>query len=286
MPRSGPPPKFDALTRLEIMKIACDPIEVENSLYRRTIDEVREVAVSQGLVSSIGWTTIQGILAKADLRPHQTDGWLHSPDPDFREKVTEICDLYINKPDDGVVLSIDEKTGMQALERRFPDKMPVPGQARRREFEYKRHGTQSLFGCFNVHTGQVVADCRDNRKADDLVDFMRQVAQAYPEGSIHVIWDNLNIHYDGVEDRWTRFNEEQCGRFHFHYTPKHASWVNQIELFFSIVQRRCLRDGNFKNTAELRRAVMTFIAQWNTTHAQAFKWTYRGYPLQIRKVAV
>jgi transposase len=281
LPRSGPKPKFDSVTRLEIIKLACEPVQIGDSLFRRTIDELQQELVSRNIVPCIGWGTIQGILARADLRPHQTDGWLHSPDPNFREKVTEICELYQSKPDDGVVLSIDEKTGMQAIERRFPDRLPAPGRIRRREFEYKRHGTQSLFACFDVHTGKVVADCRDNRKADDLVAFMEQVAREYPQGKVHVIWDNLNIHYDGSDMRWTKFNERHGDRFHLHYTPKHASWVNQIELFFSIVQRRCLRDGNFKCTKDLHDAVMAFIARWNTDRAKPFKWTFTGYPLQI-----
>jgi transposase len=285
LPRPGPKPKFGPVTRLEIIKLACEPVQIGDSLFRRTIDELQKEAVAREIVPHIGWGTIQGILANADLRPHQTDGWLHSPDPEFKEKVTAICDLYLNKPKDGVVLSIDEKTGMQAIERKFPDRFAIPGRARRREFEYKRHGTQSLFGCFEVHTGKVTAACKDSRKGEDLVDFMEQVARAYPLGRVHVIWDNLNIHYDGADDRWKSFNARHGNRFEFHFTPKHASWVNQIELFFGIIQRRCLRDGNFKNTKDLRDVVMNFIADWNAIRAKPFKWTFTGYPLQIGEEA-
>src|SRR4029450_10523197 len=135
--------------------------------------------------------------AASDLRPHRVQSWLHSPDPQFRAKVTAITDLYLRPPVGAVVLSIDEKTGMQALERRFPDRPPTPGRRRRREFEYTRHGTQSLLSAFEVHRGGVVGQCGATRTAPDLVAFMEQIAARYPTGPVHVIWDNLNIHFDG-----------------------------------------------------------------------------------------
>jgi transposase len=203
---------------------------------------------------------------------------MHSPDPQFREKVTEITELYLNPPPGEVVLCVDEKTGMQALERRFPDRSPAPGRTRRREFEYKRHGTQSLFCAFDVHSGEVLDQCSDWRTAAQLVGFMEKVAMCYPEGPVHIIWDNLNIHYDGADSRWAEFNRRHGHRFH--YTPKHASWVNQVELFFSILQRQCLRHGSFRSVEELRVAVLDFIAFWNKEKAHPFRWTFTGYPLQ------
>jgi transposase-like protein len=137
----------------------------------RTIDDLVDEAVRRGIVDSIGWGTYQRLLASVDLRPHLVDGWVHSPDPQFREKVREITDLYLNPPAGAVVLSIDEKPGMQALERRFPDRPAGPGRKRRREFEYTRHGTQTLLCAFNVHTGEATAVCGPTRKAKDLVEF-------------------------------------------------------------------------------------------------------------------
>lgn len=98
--------------------------------------------------------------------------------------------------------------------------------------------------------------------------------------SLHVIWDNLNIHYDGRERRWIRFNRRHRNRFIFHYTPKHASWVNQVELFFSILERECLRGGSFQSEEDLKTAVLAFIAYWNRERARPFRWTFSGYPLQ------
>lgn len=279
-PRAGHKPKFDSVTRLQLIALACEPIESENGVSTRTIEQLRQVAISSGIVEDISWSSVQRILAQGDIRPHRVRIWLHSPDPQFREKVTEITDLYLNPPRGETVLSVDEKTGMQALERRFPDTPPAPGRARRREFEYKRHGTQSLFCAFDIHTGRVVDSCNDRRTAQDLVQFMETVATHYPEGKVHIIWDNLNIHFDGPDNRWSEFNRRHGNRFIFHYTPIHASWVNQVELFFSILQRQCLRDASFCSTEELRGAVLEFIAFWNREKAHPFRWTFSGYPLQ------
>jgi transposase len=182
-------------------------------------------------------------------------------------------------PAGAVVLSIDEKTSMQALER-LPGRLAAPGRPRRREFEYTRHGTQSLLCAFEVHRGRVLGESGATRTAADLVAFMEQVAVAYPTGPVHVIWDNLNIHFDGAERRWSRFNARHGHRFVFHYTPKHASWVNQVELFFSIVQRQCVGPGSFRSVEELRTAVLDFLAAWNRDRAHPFRWTFTGYPLQ------
>src|SRR2546427_13259 len=161
--------------------------------------------------------------------------WLHSPDPDFARKVTEVVELYLHPPRDGVVLSIDEKTGMQALERKYPGRRPLPGQPGRREFEYIRHGTLTLIAALNVHTGTVLGRGGPQRTAADLLAFMADVAGAYPTGAVHIVWDNLNIHRGA---RWADFNRTHGDRFHFHFTPLHASWVNQIECWFSLLARR------------------------------------------------
>lgn len=279
-PRPGHPVKFGPVTRLELIALACEPVERGDGKTTRTIAALVQEAEARGLVPRISRSSYQRILAGGELRPHRVRGWLHSPDPEFREKVTAITELYLHPPKDAVVLSIDEKTGMQALERRFPDRPAVPGRPGRREFEYTRHGTQSLLCAFEVHRGRVVGACGDTRTAADLVSFMEALAGQYPTGAVHVIWDCLTIHFDGTEQRWTAFNARHGHRFVFHYTPKHASWVNQVELFFSILQRQCLRPGSFRSTTELRMAVVAFLAAWNRDRAHPFRWTFTGYPLQ------
>jgi hypothetical protein len=217
------------------------------------------------------------ILRNEDFRPHKMKLWLHSPDPDFCTKVQRICDLYHHPPEGAHVLCIDEKTGMQALGRRFPSKLPAPGRAGRFEFEYVRRGTWSLLAAFDVRTGKVLGECKPQRRAEDLVDFMEGLARKYPTGQVYVVWDNLNIHYDGAEGRWTRFNRRHGDRFHFVYTPLHASWVNQIEIWFSLLQRRVLRHSDFPCAHALPRAVMSFIRSWNRDEAHPFNWTFRGH---------
>lgn len=285
-PRPGHKSKFGQVARMELIALACEPVvmpsydQPKDGVTRRTLEDLVEEAARRGIVDRISWSSYQRLLAQVDLRPHMVAQWVHSPDPAFKEKVTALCDLYLHRPAGAVVLSIDEKTGMQALERRFPDRPAGPGRKRRREFEYKRHGTQSLLCAFEVHTGHVEAACGPTRTGDDLVRFMEQIAARYPSGMVHVIWDCLNIHFDGKDRRWAAFNERHGNRFVFHYTPKHASWVNQVECFFSIVQRRCLANGSFRSTEELRQAVLAFIDHWNREQAHPFRWTFTGYPLQ------
>ena len=187
--------------------------------------------------------------------------WLHSPDPQFREKVNAICALYRQAPKGSVVLSIDEKTGIQAIERKHADRAPRPGRARRREFEYIRHGTQALTAALDVHSGRVLGRCTDRRTQDDLVAFMEEVARAYPKGRVHIVWDNLNTHR--AQAVWKDFNARHGGRFVFHFTPLHASWVNQIELLFGIYARRVLRHASHTSIAQLRQRTEAFIAQRN-----------------------
>ena len=182
---------------------------------------------------------------------------LHSPDPDFKVKVNAICALYRHPPEGAIVLSIDEKTGMQAIERKHPDRPACPEHLRRRDFEYQRHGTQALIAALNVHTGEVVGQCRDRRTQADLVDFMEKIALHYPNQPIHVIWDNLNTHR--ATSVWDDFNLRHHQRFTFHFTPIHASWVNQIELWFGIFSRKVLRNASHTSTDHLRQRTMTFI---------------------------
>lgn len=276
-PRSGRPARVSAATRCDVVKLACDKPGNHGVSHRETwtYEALAKVLLQETAVS-LSSSEIGRILRNEDFRPHRMRLWLHSPDPDFRPKVRRICDLYMHPPKDAHVVCIDEKTGMQALGRRFPTKLPAPGRAGRFEFEYLRHGTWALLAAFDVHTGKVLGECKLQRRAEDLVAFMDNLARAYPKGQVYVVWDNLNIHYDGKDERWTRFNRRHGNRFHFIYTPLHASWVNQIEIWFSLLQRRVLQHGDFHSAQELRRAVLGFKDAWNRHEAHPFNWTFRG----------
>jgi transposase len=274
--RSGRPPRITQETRLQLIALACEVQEAQGRTTP-TLDEIVTRAVERGIVEQISRSHVQRILQAGDVRPHRVQQWLHSPDPAFREKVNVICKLYRKAPKNAVVLSIDEKTGIQAIERKHPGRAPAAGRLRRREFEYIRHGTQSLIAARDVHTGRVLGSCRDRRTQDDLVTFMDSVAAAYPGKQVHVIWDNLNTHR--AQAVWQAFNARHDGRFHFHFTPLHASWVNQIELWFGLYTRRVLRHASHTSTAHLRERTEQFIRERNQT-ARPFRWTFRGYPLQ------
>ena len=286
-PRSGRPRRISDVTRCELVAMACSRPKLYGIPYRRvwTFDSLHAAYRAEHPDVEISRTSVIRILGDADLRPHRVQGWMHSQDPEFRAKATHICGLYLNPPPGAVVLCVDEKTGMQALSRKNPTKWAGLGRAGRYEYEYKRNGTCTLFAAFNTQTGHVFAEVSKKRKAEDLLRFMEKLAKQYPKDEIHIIWDNLNIHYDGPDKRWTQFNERHGNRFHFHYTPLHASWVNQVELFFARVQKRVLRYGSFDSVAELETEVIGYIDHWNKRERKPYNWTFRGYPLEEAKLA-
>lgn len=274
--RPGRPRRIGDAQRLQLLALACEPAEVEGRTTA-TLDELCERAAERGVVDYISRSHLQRILQAGDVRPHRVRQWLLSPDPQFREKVNAICELYRQAPKRSVVLSVDEKTGIQAIERKHADRAPQPGRLRRREFECIRHGTQALTAALDVHSGRVLGRCTDRRTQVDLVAFMEEVARAYAKGAVHVVWDNLNTHR--AQAVWEDFNARHGGRFFYHFTPLHASWVNQIELLFGIYSRRVLRHASHTSTAHLRQRTETFLAQRNGS-PRPFKWTSGGFELQ------
>lgn len=278
--RSGRPAEVPVAVRCEVIKQACD--RPKNTTFRQvwTLE-----SLSESVMATTGWrlsrSEIDRILSCEGIRPHQVRMWLHSPDPDFGPKVRAICELYLHRPAGATVLCIDEKPGMQALERVHPTHYSHVSRAVRYEFEYRRHGTSTLIAAFNTRTGEVFGQCR-RRTAEGLVSFMDDLAKHYPTGPIYVIWDNLNIH---TGKRWRQFNRRHRGRFHFLHTPLHASWVNQVELWFSILQRRMLKHASFRSTDELNHAVLGFIGHWNRIEAHPFQWTFRGASKRVQQLA-
>lgn len=274
--RSGRPRRIGTAQRLELLSLACEPAQAQGRATP-TLDELVDRALERGVVAQISRSHLQRILQAGDMRPHRVRQWLHSPDPQFRQKVNAICALYRQAPKGSVVLSVDEKTGIQAIERKHADRAPAPGRARRREFEYIRHGTQALIAAMDVHSGRVLGSCSDRRTQVDLVAFMEQVARAYPTGRVHIVWDNLNTHR--AQAVWDDFNARHGRRFVFHFTPIHASWVNQIELMFGIYARRVLRHASHSSIEQLRQRTDAFMAQRNQA-PKPFKWTFAGFELQ------
>ena len=281
LPRSGRPEEITPLERHQVIATACRcPLEFgfQRSLWSHGV--LAEAVVCAGLVRSISERTVGRILEEAEIKPHRVKMWCHSKDPAYQEKMREIVDLYVHPPKGEPVLSIDEKTGMQALSRSRELQTPQPGRPARFEFEYQRHGTRCLFASFNIGTGTVTGRCTTGRTRLDFLSFLDLVASVYPQRRVHIILDNLNTHRDTKQgDFVTDWNRKQGSRFVFHYTPTHGSWLNQIELWFGIVSRRILRYGNFACPDELIRAVEAFIQEWNEKEAHPFRWTYDGLPL-------
>jgi transposase len=266
LPRPGAPRRYDHDKRVEVFKTACsEPPQGE------THWTVRSLAERVG----IGKSQTHEILSEADLKPHQVRSWLTSLDPDFDTKQADVCGLYLNPPENALVVSIDEKTSIQAKEPIRKELPMEPGKPARREFEYRRHGVQALLAALLVHTGEVIGEVYDRNSRVEFVDFLDRLEAEIPAGKeVHAILDNLQVHKTPEVTKWL----EQHPRWTFHFTPTHASWLNQIELFFSILSRRLLRRGIFKSKADLRTQLVGFIDRYNPA-AKPFAWTYNGKPL-------
>lgn len=215
--------------------------------------------------------TVGRILHDADLQPHRQKMWVASHDEDFRAKRDDVLRLYYEAPRDEHIISLDEKTGMQAIERKHPDIAMRPGQPVRREFEYVRHGTLCLMGAYNVRQRKLFGFLSETHDSETFVELLDFVDFCHPTGRGHFVCDNLFAHntddvLDWLEDhpRWT-----------LHFTPKHASWLNQVECAFSILGRHVLARGSFASLDELRQHVHDYMLWFNAQNAPPFRWTYR-----------
>jgi transposase len=280
--RSGRPNEIEIELRCRLVQLACERPEGEDkpATFRdiwthATLADALERETGRRIsVSEVG-----RILRFEELRPHLVRQWLKSTDPEFEAKAKQVCDLYLCPPRGAVVVSVDEKP-LQVLARRHPTHIDQRDGSVRYEYEYKRRGTQSLLAAFDVGTGEVFGQVVPHRTAEALVAFMEKLADRYPDKTVYVVWDNLNIHSDGKTDRWTEFNARHGGRFRFVHTPKHASWMNQIEIWFSILQRRVIRHGDFGSPAQQRSRVLGFVKHWNRHEKHPFRWTWRARPRQ------
>ncbi|PNG89675.1 IS630 family transposase [Streptomyces malaysiensis] len=235
-------------------------------------------AIAHHLASTgISASQVGRILADLDLKPHLVRGWLTRPeDPDFYAKAAEVCALYLRCPPHSVVLSVDEKTAMQARSRRHPTRPTRPGQTERREFEYRRHGTASVVAALDVHTGQVLVEDIVRNDSAAVIRFLRMLDQCIdPKLTIHLVLDNGSSHVSKATRAWLAAHP----RFAVHHTPKHASWLNQVEIFFSILTRRLLRRGEFTSRQDLIDQIREFALAYDD-EARPFRWTYDGTPLK------
>jgi transposase len=275
-PRPGAPLTHGPQTRALLIAKACTRPEATAEGARRERWTYEQLGQAVGMSGSQAHV----ILSRAAIKPHLTEYWVMSDfsKEEFEERMGEICGLYVDPPENVLVVSIDEKTGIQAKAPTKPDTPPAPGKPARREHEYKRNGTQCLFACLNVQAGDVLAMPSKTRNQFDLIRFLDKLAQEIPviEGQqIVAITDNLSTRGTENVNQWLQAH----ARWRFQFTPTHASWLNQIEIFFSILWRRLLKHGIFTSEQDLAEQMLAFVESYNQT-AKPFKWTYTGKVLE------
>jgi transposase len=271
-PRSGRPRIYGHDERVKIVaKATSERPETESHWSHRLLasELADEIGISESQVGRI--------LAELDIKPHRVRSWLSRPDdPEFWDRAADVCGLYLSPPQNALVLSVDEKTAVGARSRKHPTRPARPGEPERQEFEYRRHGTASFVAALDVTTGEVLASDIDRNTAANFIVFLEDIDRMVnPDLEIHLVMDNGSSHVAKATRAWLADHP----RFTAHYTPKHASWLNQVELFFSILTRRLLKRGEFGSRDELITRVMEFIRHHNH-HAKPFRWTYDGSPLK------
>jgi len=313
-PRSGTPGIFTPEQIVQTVALACEePHNSERPISHWTPRELADELIKRNIVDYISPRSVGRILDEADLKPHLSRYWLNAEPgnmDEFNADMKTVCDLYPQARqlyEEGKhMVSTDEKTGIQALERKYPTKQMEPGKVERREFEYNRHGTQCLMANFEVATGEVIAPSVGfTRTEQDFAAHIAQTIATDPEAEWTFITDQLNTH---KSESLVRLVAQQCGikedlgikeksgilqsmetratflqdtthRIRFAYTPKHASWLNQIEIWFSILVRKLLKRSSFTSVYDLRNRILDFIDYFNVTMAKPFKWTFSGRPL-------
>src|SRR6266436_4828624 len=212
--------------------------------------------------------TVNRILRENNLQPHRLRTFTFSPDPQFGEKLLEVVALYMNPPDNAVVLCVDEKTGIQALDRTQPMLPLRATKPRSWTNEYVRHGTRTLLASLDIGTGRVIAHVRKRRTSKDFLAFLDSVVKEYPNQRLAIVLDNLNTHTNEAVRKWLETHQLVS----FHYTPTHASWVNLIECFFSILTRQGLQQAVHQSGKELETFLKSFIQEYNK-RCGPFEWT-------------
>jgi transposase len=274
--RPGRPVTYGHDDRVKMAALACRQRDADDPVATWTYAELAEECHRLGI--GVSESQLWRILDDLDIKPHKVKGWLNRrDDPEFWARVQDVCGLYLNGPENAIVVSVDEKTGIQAKERVAATVPAGPGRAGRYEFEYRRHGTVSLLAALDVHSGEVLGTDIARNNSLTFIDFLDQIDRnVAPSLDIHLVMDNGSSHTSKETKKWLAAHS----RFVAHYTPKHASWVNMIELFFSIATRKVLKRGNFVSREDLVSKLMRYIVAYNET-AKPFAWTYSGQPLKV-----
>src|SRR5882757_6330063 len=224
---------------------------------------------------------VHRVWKQAGLKPHRLERYMASDDPDFEAKAADIIGLYLKPPQHAAVFCVDEKTAIQALDRLDPVLPLSPGRAERHGFEYYWHGTLSLYAALNTKTGQVLGQTAPRHTSAEFVAFLEQIVASLPEGHhIHINADNLSVHRTSIVYQFIDRHLD----VRIHFTPTYSSWLNQVEIWFSKIQRDVIARGIFRSVKDLAKKLMTYIRHYNIK-AKPFKWTYRSAERRINHVS-
>lgn len=263
----GRPQSITQEQRLEVMGLACTtPVDGSTRWSMRKLADATGYSVS----------TIHGILNAGDLKPHKVKHWCgKSPDPEFASKQAAIIGLYMQPPTNALVLCVDEKSQIQALDRTQPLLPMRPGNPKRLTATYKRNGTTCLLAALAVHEGTIEGRCVDSTNHENFLNFLKHLYRSNPGKELHIIADNLSAHKHKDVLAWVAKRR----RMSLYFTPTYASWLNQIEIWFNIFTRDVLKGGVWRSRQALVSQIMTYIRRYNDNRAHPFRWTYEGKPL-------
>lgn len=258
-PRSGRPMRINARKRAQVVAMTLKPPPA-GVTHWSSRDLATEVGVSH--------STVHRIWRAHDLQPHRIETFKFSTDPNAEEKIHDVVGLYLNPPANAVVLSVDEKTQIQALNRTQPILPLRPGLPARQTHDYQRNGLTSLYAALDVTSGRVVGKCSERHTGADFLRFLNVLTRSYYKRDLHVILDNSSTHKTPEIRAW----QEAHPRVHFHFTPTGASWLNMVEAWFGILTRKSVRRGSFDTVAALIKHIRHYIDRWND-NPTPFVWT-------------
>lgn len=269
-PRSGRPPTVTARKRAQVVALTLKP-PAPGVTHWTTRDLARQAGVSH--------STVHRIWEAHALKPHRLMSFKFTTDPQAEEKIHDVVGLYLDPPTNAAVLSLDEKTQIQALSRTQPLLPLRPGLPARQTHDYRRNGLTSLYAALEIASGRVLGDCSPRHTGADFLRFLQQVARRYRGQALHIILDNSSTHTTPAVQAWLSAHP----LVHFHFTPKGASWLHMVEAWFSILSRKSVRRGSFETVRALIRHIQRYIEEWNM-HPTPFVWTKE--PADIIKKAV
>ena len=267
--RSGKPKTITPEQKALVIEKACTKPEGGYTNWSQS-RIAKEVGISQSKVFQI--------LKQADLKPHKIEYWCgKSRDPEFEQKMANIVGLYMNPPENAIVICVDEKTQIQALDRTQPELPLRSGNPKRQTATYKRNGTVSLIAALAVHTGEITAKTIKSNNAENFLKFLKGLDRKYRNKKLHVIADNLSVHKHKDVKHWL----QRKRKIKLHFTPTYSSWLNQVEIWFNILTKDVVKGGIWQSSEQLADQLMEYVKTYNVTRAKPFQWTYTGDLLRI-----